>query len=417
MNVVRDTRREHDRLLVAGAAYLVAVVVLISLSSAVYQKVFTPVTWVTVDADRAGLQLPKFGDVRMHGVVIGQVRSISQDGEKAVIRLGLQPDAAKRIPSNVSVEIKPTTLFGQKYVEFVDPPRSAGTGLASGTIIPASRVRTTVELERILGKLSTILTAVRPQDLNATLHALATALEGNGQRLGSTISQLDDYLRAMNVHLPTLEEDITRFADVAHTYSLAAPDLVRTLSNATTTARTVAEQQDRLRGLFTSVAGLSGSTTRLLSENETGIGVEGRLAVPLLKLLATYSPEYPCLLGGLDKTTDGLNQVFRNSRRADPRDAAGGRQERSHRHPRRRLRTPQHAADLHHPRVHPGLQAAEGLAARHHDRQPAGLSGPVHRRARHAVVRRLRPDHPAWRRHGTDRRRQRADLPSRPERR
>ena len=36
--------------------------------------------------------------------------------------------------------------------------------------------------------------------------------------------------------------------------------------------------------------------------------------MPLLRLLDTYSPEYPCLLEGLDRYTGRLNQIFRHSR-------------------------------------------------------------------------------------------------------
>ncbi|UDY22307.1 MCE family protein [Nocardioides sp. Kera G14] len=315
MAVSRDTRAEHRRLLVAGIVYVAALALLIGLAIAAYQKAFTPVTWVTVKAERAGLQLPKFGDVRMHGVVVGQIRGVSQDGTQAVIKLGLTPKMAKAIPADATVAIKPTTLFGQKYVEFEDPAQAGGpVGLADGTVIPASRVQTSVELESILGRLDTLLTALRPQDLNATLHALATALSGNGEKLGMTIKELDDYLQVMNVHLPTLTDDLTRFADVAHTYALAAPDLVDILTNATTTATTVSTQKDQIKGLFASVTGVSGSATKLLATNAQGIDVEGKLAVPLLKLLETYSPEYPCLLKGLVNNIPGLNQTFRDGR-------------------------------------------------------------------------------------------------------
>ena len=314
VGVQRDSRQEHNRLLVAGIAYVLVIAMLIGLSIAIYQKVFTSVTWVTLKADRAGLQLPKFGDVRMHGVLIGQIRSISQDGHQAVIKLGLDPAQAKQIPSNVDAEILPTTLFGQKYVQLVDPARPAGTGLRDGTVIPADRVRTSVELESVLARLFPLLEAVRPQDLNSTLTALSTALQGNGERLGETITRLNSYLGTMNVHLPTLTSDIKAFADVAHTYDLAAPDLVSILSNATTTAKTITAEQANLKGLFDSVTGLSYATTSLLHDNEASIDTESQLAVPLMKLLATYSPEYPCLLEGLDAYTANLNQIFRNSR-------------------------------------------------------------------------------------------------------
>src|SRR5207253_250858 len=133
-NIQHDTKQEHNKLLVAGIAFLTAVAVLIWFSIAIYQKKFTAVTMVNVHAENAGLQLAKFGDVRIHGVLVGQVREISQNGHEAVIRIGLRPEAAKTIPSNVDVEILPTTLFGQKFVSLVDAKRPSSTPLRDGDV-------------------------------------------------------------------------------------------------------------------------------------------------------------------------------------------------------------------------------------------------------------------------------------------
>ena len=323
VNITHDTRREHARLFLAGIGYLTAMAVLIAISIAIYQKVFTPVTMVTVKADRAGLQLAKFGDVRMHGVLIGQVRSISQDGHQAVIKLGLKPSAAKAIPENVSVQILPTTLFGQKYVSLVDPKQPTTAPLRDGDVIPASRVSTSVELESVLANLYPLLTAVRPQDLDVTLNAMASALTGRGEALGTMLTDLDGYLRRFNVHLPKLRTDLRRLADVSHTYEVAAPDLVRLLKNATVTARTVATKKKELSGFFSAVSTMSDTATRVLGDNESAIVTEGRLAVPLTRLLDTYSPEFPCLLEGLDKTTARLNQIFKHSRVSQTMSLAG----------------------------------------------------------------------------------------------
>src|SRR3954452_15205027 len=217
VNITHDTRTEHRRLLYAGFSFMVATAVLIAFSIAIYQKVFTPVTTVTVKADRAGLQLPKYGDVRVHGVIVGQIRSVSEEGGQAVIKLGLQPSAARNIPDNVSVEIRPTTLFGQKYVSFVDPAQPSSTPLHDGSVIPASRVTTNTELQQVLATLFPLLRSIRPADLNSTLYALATALQGRGERLGQTVEELNSYLGAMNQHLPTLRTDLKRLADVSQT--------------------------------------------------------------------------------------------------------------------------------------------------------------------------------------------------------
>lgn len=314
VNIEHDTRAEHRRLVFAGIGFMLTMALLIAFSIAIYQKVFTPVTMVTVKADRAGLQLPKYGDVRIHGVIVGQVRSITQDGSQAVIKLGLQPGAAKSIPENVSVEIRPTTLFGQKYVSFVDPDEPSSTPLRDGSVIPAERVSTNVELQQVLATLFPLLRSIRPGDLNSTLYALATALQGRGEKLGKTVEDLESYLAAMNQELPTLRQDLELLSDVSNTYALAAPDLVDLLEDATTTARTVAEKQKEISGFLTSMTRLSRVSTRVLRTNERGIVREAELAAPLTRLLATYSPEYTCLLQGADRYTDRLAEIFKGGR-------------------------------------------------------------------------------------------------------
>lgn len=314
VNIEHDTPAEHRRLFVAGVAYLVVVALLLGLSIAIYQKVFSPVTMVTVKADRAGLQLSKFGDVRLHGVLVGQVRSIKQDGKEAVIKIGLKPDEAKRIPDNVSVEIRPTTLFGQKYVALVDPTEPASAMLHDGSVIPASRVTTNVELQQVLATLFPLLRSIRPADLNTTLYALSTALEGRGEKLGRTISDLNSYLGAVNVHLPTLRKDLGLLASVSQTYALAAPDLLRLLSNATTTARTLVQTRDGLGDFISATTSLAVTGTNILDTNGDAIIRESHLARPLVNLLDNYSPEYTCLFQGIDRYTDRLAQIFKGNR-------------------------------------------------------------------------------------------------------
>src|SRR3954462_6781281 len=116
VNIHHDSKREHPRLLVAGVVFLTVIALLIGLSIAVYQKKFERVTMVTIHADRAGLQLSRFGDVRLNGALVGQVRSVGEEGNEAVIEVALAPDEARQIPQNVGVQIIPTTLFGQKFV-------------------------------------------------------------------------------------------------------------------------------------------------------------------------------------------------------------------------------------------------------------------------------------------------------------
>ena len=314
VNIHHDSRREHVRLLVAGVAFLTTIAVLIGLSIGIYNKAFDQVTMITVKADRAGLQLAKFGDVRLNGVLVGEVRGIDQDGQEASIRVALQPDVAERIPETAGVQILPTTLFGQKYLSFVMPQGGAGRGsgetLREGSVIPSSRVEVNVELSRILAELFPLLRAVQPADLNMTLNALATALEGRGEQLGQTLEDLDAYLGDVTDLLPTLREDLVLLAEVADSYDVAAPDLLGALDNLTVTAKTVTEKRRELGVFFGDVSGLARTSTRVLADNEANLVRVGEVTAPVLELLATYSPQFPCLVRGAAKYKPLLAKTF-----------------------------------------------------------------------------------------------------------
>lgn len=310
VNIHHDSRREHNRLLVAGVAFLTVIALLIGLSIAIYQKTFETNTMITIQADRAGLQLAKFGDVRVNGALVGQVREIAQNGKHAEITVALRPEAAAEIPENVTVEILPTTLFGQKFIAFVMPETPAAASLEDGDVIGKDRVDTNVELSQILADLFPLLRAVRPADLNATLNALATALEGRGAQLGETLDDLQVYLGEIDQSLPTLREDLVKLADVADIYDLAAPDLLAVLRNLTVTARTVVERRADLDVFFSDLGGLARTSTRILSDNEQNIIAVTELTEPFLKLLAVYSPGFPCLLKGAARYAPVLSKTF-----------------------------------------------------------------------------------------------------------
>jgi phospholipid/cholesterol/gamma-HCH transport system substrate-binding protein len=309
------TRRENDpgehfKLLVAGIGYLSLVVLLGALSTAIYLKVFDDVTTVTLRADSAGLQLAEHGDVRYNGVLVGQIRDITQQGESAVIELALEPESAKAIPRDVDASIMPTTLFGRKFVSLDAPAGKGRIGIPDGMVIPEDRVTTSVELGRVLNRLFPLLRSVRPGDLSATLNALATALSGRGEQIGETLEKLDSYLTTMNVHLPTLQEDLQLLASVAGTYDAAAPDLVRMLGNLTVTARTITSEKGEIAGLFSDVTELGNLGARILEDNEVNAVRAAKGAVPVLGLLEKYAPEYNCLLRGIARYKPILEKTF-----------------------------------------------------------------------------------------------------------
>ncbi|SHG05977.1 virulence factor Mce family protein [Jatrophihabitans endophyticus] len=296
-----------------GVLFIVIVVGLVSLSIAIYAKVFTDTVDVTLKANHTGNQLLKDSDVKVRGLIVGSVKDVHADGADATVDLALEPDKVKEIPKNVSAQILPKTLFGEQYVSLIIPTDRQGQ-IAQGDTIDQDRSKGALEAQTVFDHLFPVLTAVRPADLNATLTALATALNGRGEKLGRTLVDLDTYLKGLNPHTKALVDDLKKLGQVAEEYDDVAPDIFDTLTNLQTTVKTVVEKQRGIDELFTTGTDASVVLSGFLEQNQSRlIAVTGQTA-KIYPLLAEYSPEFPCLFEGVSNLADGLNKtIYDNS--------------------------------------------------------------------------------------------------------
>ncbi|GAA3530150.1 MCE family protein [Amycolatopsis ultiminotia] len=293
-----STRREvlkRLRYQVLGLVFLVVAALFFTTTIAVYRQFFTPVELVKLETDHVGSQLRVGGDVKVRGMLVGEIRSVTSNGDHAELGLALQPDKVDVIPANVSARLLPKTLFGERYVALQLPP-DPQRHIRAGDVIPQDRSDSAIELEQVLDDVMPLLQAVQPEKLASTLTAVSTALDGRGKQLGQTLSRLSDYLGKLNPSLPDLKADITGLANVSDTYDKAAPDLLQALSDLTTTSRTVVEKQQGLSDVYSSVAAASTDLTSFLEVNKDNFIRLTTAVQPTLDVLAKYAPEYPCLL-------------------------------------------------------------------------------------------------------------------------
>ncbi|SMQ15891.1 virulence factor Mce family protein [Streptomyces sp. Ag82_O1-12] len=302
------------RLRLYGVVFIAVLALLLSLSVAVYRQAFTPVVRITLEADSLGNQLDLRADVKLRGLLVGEVREVRADGTKATLDIALKPEHVAHIPSDVHARLLPKTLFGEKYVDLVAPRGSSGRPIRAGDVITQDRTRVGIEVQQLMNDLLPLLRTVQPGKLNATLSAFATALEGRGDRIGDNLTRVEAYLRRLNPHLPSLKEDIARFADVAEVYGDAAPDLMEILRNTVTTSRTIVDQKDRLAAALKSTATVAGTAEDFLDANGDRLITLGRVSRPTLELFARYSPQYPCLLAGLVRQEKASEEAFKGGK-------------------------------------------------------------------------------------------------------
>jgi phospholipid/cholesterol/gamma-HCH transport system substrate-binding protein len=294
----------------AGVAFLVVGALLVWLSVALYQKEFTPVALVTVYTSSVGNEMHPGAEVLVRGVQVGEVRQVSANGIGARLELAIQPDQLPRLPANVTAEMLPTTLFGERYVDLILPAKPAQARLANGSVIGQNRSADGLEIEEVLNNLLPLLASTEPDKLSLTLTAIAQGLQGRGPELGHALVTLNAYLKRTNGQLPALDADIKRLAAFSKTYTQAAPALLAALNYFSATGETIARQSANFAALLTNVTTASTDLKAFLDANSHNIVALSGDSVASLGILAKYSPEFPCSLADLAGFVPAANKVL-----------------------------------------------------------------------------------------------------------
>lgn len=312
MTTSRDTHTRHATQIL-GAIGLVAIATVAGLLIATYQKAFVDVTHVTVDADRAGLLLDKGARVRLSGVAVGEVRSteLQPDG-RVKIDVAIDEDKADRVPSNVTASIRGTTVFGSKYVDLAVPKQaSSAEPVKAGAVIRTQDV--TIEANDVFQHGLKVLRAVKPSQVNSTLTAVSTALQGRGELFGQFFSDWDRYFKTVQPHLDALETDLALSPQVLETYADVTPQLIATGDSFGTTSDTLVNDADRFDALLRGAVNGAQSATSFLDAVEAPLVAFNREWLPVTSLSAEYAPAIGCIIDGLGNHVKIFDKFFGNA--------------------------------------------------------------------------------------------------------
>jgi virulence factor Mce-like protein len=156
-------------------------------------------------------QLAKEADVRISGVSVGKVKSISTEpnGRSKVV-IQLQARYAP-IPKNSKAILRQKTLLGETYVELTPGDKSSGS-IPEGGTLPASQVQPTVELDEIFRTFD----APTRQAFQTWIQSSAVAIAGRGADLNDALGNLAPFA-----------EDTTKILGILNSQSAAVRRLVR----------------------------------------------------------------------------------------------------------------------------------------------------------------------------------------------
>jgi phospholipid/cholesterol/gamma-HCH transport system substrate-binding protein len=275
---------------------------LIVLAIAAFNGSFTSGVPVTLTSNRSGLVMEPYSKVKMRGVQVGRVVTVNGGLNQVSLRLEIDPDQIDYIPANVEARISATSLFGAKFVELIYPTNPSTQRLAKGAVLKSENV--TVEANTVFQNLVELLKQIDVSKLNAVLSALADGVNGQGERMGESISDANEVLLALNPRADTLRQDWRALKDVSDVYGAAADDILKTLDAATTTSQTITDKSRQLDSLLLNVIGLSRSGMALLGPTKDNLVATINALQSTTSLLMKYNPALTCTLVGAKKVID-----------------------------------------------------------------------------------------------------------------
>jgi phospholipid/cholesterol/gamma-HCH transport system substrate-binding protein len=133
-------------------------------------------------------------EVRVAGVQVGTIESITPAGDQAVFELAVDRDVP--IPADAKAIIVAQNLISARYVQLTPAYEDSGPVLADDAVIGVERTAVPVEWDEVKEQLTRLATELGPTgDVSTTsvsrfIDSAANAMEGNGAKLRETIAQL-----------------------------------------------------------------------------------------------------------------------------------------------------------------------------------------------------------------------------------
>jgi virulence factor Mce-like protein len=147
-----------------------------------------------------GLLVPG-ADVRISGVNVGRVTSVSRQGSESLATMDIQQRYAP-VPADTGAILREKTLLGEAYIE-LSPGAGTAAKLRDGALLPQSHVAQAQQLDQVLGAFG----QPTQQDLSRFLSGSATSLAGRAEDLNSTLGNLDPALADLGQVIRALDGD------------------------------------------------------------------------------------------------------------------------------------------------------------------------------------------------------------------
>ncbi|HEX3932431.1 MAG TPA: MCE family protein [Nocardioides sp.] len=231
-------------------------------------------------------------EVRIAGVRVGKVDSVSLDGDHVKVAFRITSGAAFGTDSQAAIKIG--TLLGAEYLAVVP----AGPGrLPKGSTIPVSRTTSPYDVVQAFSGLASTSARIKTHQLARSLTTLADLTRNTPKSFRhalSGVSALSDDLASRNEEIGTL---LGHLRSVTTTLNARDQDIVGLMQDSAVLFKALVKRRQAIHNLLTSTAQLSTQLTSLVKQSRADLR-------PALEHLSSF-------VDVLNKNSDNISQSIR----------------------------------------------------------------------------------------------------------
>jgi phospholipid/cholesterol/gamma-HCH transport system substrate-binding protein len=249
--------------------------------------------------------------VKLGGVVIGEVRSISTADYRAAVRMRVE--RSFRLGRDAQFQIRFTTPLGEDFIAITSRGSLRGGVLADGAVVPLRNTGDAPSIEDTFAAVSTLLNGGGLDKLQIIASELNAAFKGRTGNARNALINLDKVVANLDAHKLDIDRTLAGLARLSTTLRQGTGVVEQALDLFPPTLQALAEDTSRIRRLLDSVSGLGDTIAGLLRRSQRALLTDLDNLRPTLDALRARQAQ-------LLPTFRALIELGKSVRRAAPGD-------------------------------------------------------------------------------------------------
>lgn len=247
-------------------------------------------------------------DIRMSGVRIGQVDSVSVVDNKYA-DVSFDVEASRRLPASVTATIKYRNLIGQRYVSLAIGSGSSNAVLEPGDTIPLERTAPALNLTVLFNGFKPLFQALNPTDVNKLAGELIQVLQGEGGTIDSVLAHTASLTSAIAGKDKVIGQVIDNLNTVLDTVNGRATEVSGLIDQLQQLSTGLAAQRQPIGDAISALGQLADSTAGLLKAGRPALKDDIAALGQLSANLADHGDTVDKFLANLPGKVEAINRV------------------------------------------------------------------------------------------------------------